>query len=73
MGYFIKYVEGKPVAYTEGFIPPKAFTEVSAEVFRESLPLGLSDTHIVQKPEPSEAERLRADVDFLAAVQGVSL
>lgn len=24
-------------------------------------------------PEPSEAERLRADVDFLAAVQGVSL
>lgn len=24
-------------------------------------------------PEPTEAERLRADVDFLAAVQGVSL
>lgn len=24
-------------------------------------------------PEPTQAERLRADVDFLAAVQGVSL
>lgn len=73
MGYFIKYVEGKPVAYTEGFVPPKGFTEVSSEVFRGSLPLGLPSLNPVQQPEPTPVEQLRADVDFLAAVQGVSL
>ena len=73
MGYFIKYVDGKPVAYTEGFVPPKGFAEVSSEVFRDSFPLGLPALHPVQQPEPTPVEQLRADVDFLAAVQGVSL
>ena len=42
---------------------------------REGRLVGITPTEKPEPstPEPTEAERLRADVDFLAAVQGVSL
>ena len=42
---------------------------------REGRLVGVTPTEKPEPPapEPTQAERLRADVDFLAAVQGVSL
>lgn len=63
--------EENPLLYADGWIPLYMWdgekvqkrTEEEVEADRAALP----------KPPPSEQEQLRADVDFLAALQGVIL
>ena len=58
----IHTVDGIPLYKWDGLqVIPRTEEEIAAD--RAALPT----------PEPSEAERLRADVDFLAAMQGVTL
>ena len=63
--------EENPPLYTEDGIP--LYRWDGAQVVRRSEEEVQADRAAIPVPAPSEQERLRADVDFLAAMQGVSL
>ena len=59
-------ITGEPDPDTEGSAVTVAPNTEAWEAWKSSLPPQL-------EPEPTETERLRADVDFLAAMTGVEL
>ena len=63
--------EENPPLYTEDGIP--LYRWDGAQVVRRSEEEVQADRAAIPPPPPSEQERLRADVDFLAAMQGVTL
>ncbi len=63
--------EENPPLYTEDGIP--LYRWDGAQVVRRSEEEVQADRAAIPVPAPSEQERLRADVDFLAAMQGVTL
>lgn len=63
--------EENPPLYTEDGIPLYRWDGERA-VLRTAEEIE-ADRAALPEPPPSEAERLRADVDFLAALQGVTL
>ena len=63
--------EENPPLYTEDGIP--LYRWDGAQVVRRSEEEVQADRAALPAPAPSEQERLRADVDFLAAMQGVAL
>lgn len=63
--------EENPSLYTEDGIP--LYRWDGAQVVRRSEEEVQADRAAIPPPPPSEQERLRADVDFLAAMQGVAL
>ena len=74
---FIEGIEANirsPIAlglYTEDGIP--LYRWEGGQVVRRSEEEVQADRAALPAPAPSEQERLRADVDFLAAMQGVTL
>ena len=63
--------EENPPLYTEDGIP--LYRWDGERVVRRSEEEVQADRAAIPAPAPSEQERLRADVDFLAAMQGVTL
>lgn len=63
--------EENPPLYTEDGIP--LYRWDGGQVVRRSEEEVQADRAALPAPAPSEQERLRADVDFLAAMQGVTL
>ena len=63
--------EENPPLYTEDGIP--LYRWDGERVVRRSEEEVQADRAALPAPAPSEQERLRADVDFLAAMQGVTL
>ncbi len=63
--------EENPALYTEDGVPLYRW-DGEAAVLRTAEEIQ-ADLAAIPEPPPSEQERLRADVDFLAALQGVSL
>ena len=63
--------EENPALYTEDGVPLYRW-DGEAAVLRTAEEIQ-ADLAAMPEPLPSEQERLRADVDFLAALQGVSL
>ena len=63
--------EENPPLLTEDGIP--LYRWDGAQVVRRSEEEVQADRAAIPVPAPSEQERLRADVDFLAAMQGVAL
>jgi len=63
--------EENPPLYTEDGIP--LYRWDGERVVRRSEEEVQADRAAIPPPPPSEQERLRADVDFLAAMQGVAL
>ena len=63
--------EENPPLYTEDGIPLYCWD--GERVVRRSEEEVQADRAALPAPAPSEQERLRADVDFLAAMQGVTL
>lgn len=63
--------EENPPLYTEDGIP--LYRWDGERVVRRSEEEVQADRAAIPVPAPSEQERLRADVDFLAALQGVTL
>lgn len=63
--------EENPALYTEDGIP--LYRWDGEQVVRRSEAEIAADRAALPAPAPSEQERLRADVDFLAAMQGVTL
>ena len=63
--------EENPPLYTEDGIP--LYRWDGERVVRRSEEEVQADRTAIPPPPPSEQERLRADVDFLAAMQGVAL
>lgn len=63
--------EENPPLYTEDGIPLYCWD--GERVVRRSEEEVQADRAALPAPAPSEQERLRADVDFLAAMQGVAL
>lgn len=63
--------EENPPLYTEDGIP--LYRWEGEQIVRRSEEEVQADRAALQAPAPSEQERLRADVDFLAALQGVTL
>ncbi len=63
--------EENPPLYTEDGIP--LYRWDGERVVRRSEEEVQADRAALPAPAPSEQERLRADVDFLAAMQGVAL
>ena len=63
--------EENPPLYTEDGIP--LYRWDGERVVRRSEEEVQTDRAALPAPAPSEQERLRADVDFLAAMQGVAL
>ena len=63
--------EENPALHTEDGIP--LYRWDGERVVRRSEEEVQADRAALPAPAPSEQERLRADVDFLAALQGVSL
>ena len=63
--------EENPPLYTEDGIP--LYRWDGERVVRRSEEEVQADRAAIPVPAPSEQERLRADVDFLAAMQGVAL
>lgn len=63
--------EENPALYTEDGIP--LYRWDGEQVVRRSEADIQADRAALPAPAPSEQERLRADVDFLAALQGVTL
>ena len=63
--------EENPPLYTEDGIP--LYRWEGERVVRRSEEEVQADRAAIPPPPPSEQERLRADVDFLAAMQGVAL
>ena len=63
--------EENPPLYTEDGIP--LYRWDGERVGRRSEEEVQADRAALPAPAPSEQERLRADVDFLAAMQGVTL
>ena len=63
--------EENPALYTQDGIP--LYRWDGEQVVRRSEAEIASDRAALPAPAPSEQERLRADVDFLAAMQGVTL
>ena len=63
--------EENPPLYTEDGIP--LYRWEGERVVRRSEEEVQADRAAIPPPPPSEQERLRADVDFLAAMQGVTL
>lgn len=63
--------EENPPLYTEDGIP--LYRWDGGQVVRRSEEEVQADRAALPAPAPSEQERLRADVDFLAALQGVTL
>ena len=63
--------EENPPLYTQDGIP--LYRWDGERVVRRSEEEVQADRAAIPVPAPSEQERLRADVDFLAALQGVSL
>ena len=63
--------EENPPLYTEDGIP--LYRWDGGQVVRRSEEEVQADRAAIPVPAPSEQERLRADVDFLAAMQGVAL
>lgn len=63
--------EENPALYTQDSIP--LYRWDGEQVVRRSEAEIASDRAALPAPAPSEQERLRADVDFLAALQGVTL
>lgn len=63
--------EENPALYTEDGIP--LYRWDGERVVRRSEEEVQADRAALPAPAPSEQERLRADVDFLAAMQGVAL
>lgn len=63
--------EENPPLYTEDGIPLYCWD--GERVVRRSEEEVQTDRAALPAPAPSEQERLRADVDFLAAMQGVAL
>lgn len=63
--------EENPSLYTEDGIP--LYRWDGEQVVRRSEAEITADRAALPAPAPSEQERLRADVDFLAAMQGVTL
>ena len=63
--------EENPPLYTEDGIP--LYRWEGEQIVRRSEEEVQADRAAIPVPAPSEQERLRADVDFLAAMQGVTL
>jgi len=63
--------EENPALYTEDGVPLYRW-DGEAAVLRTAEEIQ-ADLAAIHETPPSEQERLRADVDFLAALQGVSL
>ncbi len=63
--------EENPPLYTEDGIP--LYRWEGEQIVRRSEEEVQADRAALPAPAPSEQERLRADVDFLAALQGVTL
>ena len=63
--------EENPPLYTEDGIP--LYRWEGEQIVRRSEEEVQADRAALPAPAPSEQERLRADVDFLAAMQGVTL
>ena len=63
--------EENPPLYTEDGIP--LYRWDGEQIVRRSEEEVQADRAALPAPAPSEQERLRADVDFLAAMQGVTL
>ena len=63
--------EENPPLYTEDGIP--LYRWDGEQIVRRSEEEVQADRAAIPPPPPSEQERLRADVDFLAAMQGVTL
>lgn len=63
--------EENPALYTQDGIP--LYRWDGEQVVRRSEAEIQADRDALPIPAPSEQERLRADVDFLAALQGVTL
>ena len=63
--------EENPALHTEDGIP--LYRWDGGRVVRRSEEEVQADRTAIPPPPPSEQERLRADVDFLAAMQGVTL
>lgn len=63
--------EENPALYTADGIP--LYRWDGEQVVRRSEEEIAADRAALPAPAPSEQERLRADVDFLAALQGVTL
>jgi len=63
--------EENPPLYTEDGIP--LYRWDGEQIVRRSEEEVQADRAAIPPPPPSEQERLRADVDFLAAMQGVAL
>ena len=63
--------EENPALHTEDGIP--LYRWDGERVVRRSEEEVQADRTAIPPPPPSEQERLRADVDFLAALQGVTL
>ena len=63
--------EENPALHTEDGIP--LYRWDGERVVRRSEEEVQADRAAIPPPPPSEQERLRADVDFLAAMQGVTL
>lgn len=63
--------EENPALHTEDGIP--LYRWDGGRVVRRSEEEVQADRAALPAPAPSEQERLRADVDFLAAMQGVTL
>ena len=63
--------EENPPLYTQDGIP--LYRWDGERVVRRSEEEVQADRAAIPVPAPSEQERLRADVDFLAAMQGVTL
>ena len=73
-GYQFRLVPGgeeNPALYTQDGIP--LYRWDGEQVVRRSEAEIQADRAALPAPAPSEQERLRADVDFLAAMQGVTL
>lgn len=64
-----------PPHLEEAFIASSAFCELTIEdgVLVGITPLPVPEPEPVAPPEPTELERLRADVDFISAMTGVTL
>ncbi len=63
--------EENPPLYTQDGIP--LYRWEGEQIVRRSEEEVQADRAALPAPAPSEQERLRADVDFLAALQGVTL